>query len=130
ADGLAHPWIDGSIQILERFASEGAPARSVAGWTGRWWSLWGTVDLLPMGRKGWVATPGFFNPLMDAADLPITGRDRARIALTGGTASHGERVRRHRDGRGRVKEIWLAGGKLLPEAHVVRELSQRYERKR
>ena len=130
SDGLAHPWIDGSIQILERFAKEGAPARSVAGWAGRWWSLWGTVDLLPMGRKVLVASPAFFNPLMDASELAITGRDRGRIALASGSASHGERVRRHRDGRGRVKEVWLAGDRLLPEAQVVRELSRRYERKR
>jgi len=130
ADGLAHPWIDGSIQVLERFAREGAPARSVAGWSGRWWSLWGTVDLVPMGRKVLVATPAFFNPLMDASELAISGRDSGRIALASGTASHGERVRRLRDGRGRVKEVWLAGGRLLPEAQVARELGRRYERKR
>jgi len=129
-DGLAHPWIDGSIQILERFAKEGAPARSVAGWAGRWWGLWGTVDLLPMGRKVLVATPAFLNPLMDASELQITGRDSGRIALASGTASHGERIRRVRDARGRVKEVWLAGGKLLPEAQVARELTNRYERKR
>jgi len=130
ADGLAHPWVDGTIQVLQRFAKEGPPARGVAGWTGRWWSLWGTVDLLPMGRKVLAASPGLLNPLMDAAELAIAGRDRGRIALAGGFASHGEPVRRVRDGRGRVKELWLAGGKLLPEVQVARELAQRYEKRR
>lgn len=130
ADGLAHPWVDGTIQILQRFAKEGAPARGVAGWTGRWWSLWGTVDLLPVGRKVLAASPALLNPLMDAAELAIAGRDRGRIALAGGFASHGEPVRRVRDARGRVRELWLAGGKLLPEGQVARELTQRYEKRR
>ena len=130
ADGLAHPWVDGTIQILQRFAKEGPPARGVAGWTGRWWSLWGTVDLLPMGRKVLAASPALLNPLMDAAELAIAGRDRGRIALAGGFASHGEPVRRMRDARGRVRELWLAGGKLLPEGQVARELTQRYEKRR
>ena len=130
ADGLAHPWLDGAIQILQRFAKEGPPARGIAGWTGRWWSLWGTVDLLPMGRKVLAASPALLNPLMDASELAILGRDRGRIALAGGFASHGEPVRRVRDARGRVRELWLAGGKLLPEGQVARELAQRYEKRR
>ncbi|MGE5202055.1 MAG: serine hydrolase domain-containing protein [Acidobacteriota bacterium] len=130
ADGLAHPWLDGAIQILQRFAKEGPPARGVAGWTGRWWSLWGIVDLLPMGRKVLAASPALLNPLMDASELAILGRDRGRIALAGGFASHGEPVRRVRDARGRVRELWLAGGKLLPEGQVARELAQRYEKRR
>src|SRR6266849_1154871 len=33
ADGLAHPWLDGTVQILRRFAACGAPSRKVSGWT-------------------------------------------------------------------------------------------------
>jgi CubicO group peptidase (beta-lactamase class C family) len=49
ADGWAHLWLDGLVHILQSFSRHGAPARKVKDWTGRWWSLWGAVDLVPMG---------------------------------------------------------------------------------
>jgi len=99
ADGLAHPWLDGVIHILRCFAKHGAPPRKLANWAGRWWSLWGAVDLVPVGDKVFVATPVFFNPFMDASELAVAGRDRGRIALAGGFANHGEQARLVRAGR-------------------------------
>lgn len=129
SDGQAHPWLEGVVHILRCFAANGAPSRRLRPWTGRWWSLWGTVDLVPAGNKVFVATPAFWNPFLDAPELEITGGDRGRIALAGGFASHGEPVRLVRDKRGRVTEVWLAGGKLLREAAVARELERRYEQR-
>lgn len=125
-DGWAHPWLDGVIHILRRFSRDGAPSRRVRDWTGRWWSQWAAIDLLPVGNKVVVAAPGLMNPVLDASELAITGRDHGRIALAGGFASHGEPVRRVRDGRGRVAEFWLAGGKMVPEARLVREMEVKY----
>jgi len=130
ADGLAHPWLDGMVQILRGFEKHGAPPRKLAAWTGRWWSLWGAVDLLPVGDRVFVATPAFLNPLMDASELAVTGRGRGRIALAGGFASHAEPARLVRGGRGRVTELWLGGVRLLPEAKVAREMAARYEKPR
>ncbi len=130
ADGLAHPWLDGVVHILRGFAKYGAPTRRLAHWSGRWWSLWGAVDLVPVGDRVLVATPGFLNPLLDAGELAITGRDRGRIALAGGFASHGEQARLVRGGRGGVAELWLGGARLLPEAKVAREMAMRYEGRR
>src|SRR6185437_2454927 len=62
ADGLAHPWLDGAIHILRCFARNGAPSRRTSGWTGRWWTVWGAVDLLPAGDKVFVAAPALLNP--------------------------------------------------------------------
>jgi hypothetical protein len=70
------------------------------------------------------------NPFMDAAELAVTGRDRGRIALANGFASHGEPARLVRGGRRRATELWLGGNKLLPEANVAREMAARYEKKR
>lgn len=126
ADGLAHPWLEGVVHILRCFARNGAPARRVSGWTGRWWTVWGAVDLLPAGDKVFVTAPALLNPLMDASELAVTGRDKGRIALAGGFASHGEPVRRVRNKAGRVVELWLAGGKLVPEAKLAREMEARY----
>ena len=85
-------------------------------WTGRWWSVWGAVDLVPMGNKVLVVAPGFLNPIADAGQLEITGRDQGRIAVADGYSSYGEPVRRVRDRSGKVTEVWLAASKMLPEA--------------
>ena len=130
ADGLAHPWLDGVMHILRCFAKNGAPPRKLADWSGRWWSSWGAVDLVPVGSKVFVATPAFLNPFLDASELVVAGRDRGRIALAGGFASHGEQSRLVRNGRRRVTELWLGGTKLLPEEKVAREMAARYEGRR
>jgi len=123
-DGMAHPWLDGVLHILKAFAERGRPSRRAAGWAGRWWSAGGAVDLVPLGDKVLLATPGFFTPLAHASELEITGRDTARIALAGGFASHGERVRRERNKAGKVSELWLASGKWLPETRAARDLAR------
>jgi CubicO group peptidase (beta-lactamase class C family) len=129
ADGLAHPWLEGAIQILQRFAKEGAPARKVSGWTGRWWSVWGTFDLVPVGRKVLVATPSLFNPFMDASELTVIGRDRGRIELAGGFANHGEPARLVRSKSGKIVEVWAGGTRLVPEARLAREMTTRYAKR-
>lgn len=126
-DGWAHPWVDGAINIMQAFSRNGAPSRKVGDWTGRWWNLWGAVDLVPMGNKVLVATPAFWNPLMDASEIEVTGRDHGRIKLAGGYASHGEPARRLRDKRGRVIEVRLAGGSLGLEADLAAEMRERYD---
>jgi CubicO group peptidase (beta-lactamase class C family) len=45
-DGWAYLWLDGAMHILRGFAARGAPSRRVRDWTGRWWSMWGAVDLI------------------------------------------------------------------------------------
>jgi CubicO group peptidase (beta-lactamase class C family) len=125
-DGLAHPWLDGVAHILQAFATHGAPTRAVRDWRGRWWSLWGVADLVPLGDKVLVAAPDLMNPLMDASEITVTAKDRGRISLANGYASHGEDVRRVRDRDGKVSELWLAGSKLLPEAAAVAEIEARY----
>jgi len=127
-DGLAHPWLDGIMHILQAFARHGAPASALRDWRGRWWSLWGAVDLVPIGQKVLVASPGLTNPFMDASELSVADRDRGRIALANGYGSHGESVRRLRDRAGKVKELWLGGTRLAPEAEIVEELEARYSR--
>src|SRR6516164_5537692 len=49
-DGAADRWMEGMIHILTTFAKKGVPAKDVRDWTGRWWTLWGAVDLVPMGE--------------------------------------------------------------------------------
>jgi CubicO group peptidase (beta-lactamase class C family) len=128
-DGWAHPWVDGAIHILRAYAQNGAPTRKVKDWSGRWWTLWGAVDLLPMGDKVVAAGPGFTNPFIDAGEIEITGRNRGRIALANGYADYGEPVRCVRAKSGKIVAIWLAATKLLPAAKVAREMEARYTKR-
>ena len=132
SDGLSHVWLDGALHILRGFEQHGAPTRATAGWSGRWWSLWGAMDLVPAADRVFVVNPAQPNPFLDASELEV-GRTRlaaglARISHAPGLASHGETARLLRDARGRPKELWLAGSKLLPEGKVARELETRYPR--
>jgi CubicO group peptidase (beta-lactamase class C family) len=127
ADGLSHQFLDGCIHILRRFQQNGAPVRRIADWSGRWWSLWGCFDLVPMGEKVLVATPALLDPFMDASEIAVSGRDQGRVAEAGGFASFGEEVRRIRK-RGKVAEIYATGSMLRSEAEAAKEASSRYER--
>jgi CubicO group peptidase (beta-lactamase class C family) len=125
-DGLAGPWNDGILHLLKGFAERGAPEPGLADWTGRWWTLWGAFDLLPMGNRVFVTSPGTWNPLLDAAEVEVTGPDEGRVVQATGYASHGEAVRLRRGGDGRVTEVWLGGGLGLPEAVAQAEIATRY----
>lgn len=131
ADGPAQAWLDGLLHILQGFARHGAPSRRTAGWSGRWWGLWGAVDLLPMADRVLVANPALANPLLDASEIEPGrrergGSERGVIALASGLASHAEPAWLERDARGRAKAFWLGGTKLLPEKTLARELAARF----
>jgi hypothetical protein len=114
------------MHILRAFAARGAPKRRVRDWTGRWWGMWGAIDLLPIGDLVLVANPHSFNPFMDATEIAVTGRDTGRIKSAAGYASHGELVRRTRNKAGTVTDIWLAGGNLKRENALASETERRY----
>lgn len=125
-DGWAGFWLDGAMHIMRAFAARGAPKRRVRDWTGRWWSTWGAVDLVPMGSVVIVGNPHAFNPFLDSTEIEVTGRDTGRISLAAGYASHGEAIRRTRNKAGKVTEVWFAGGKVRPEKAVAAEMERRY----
>jgi CubicO group peptidase (beta-lactamase class C family) len=125
-DGAADRWVDGAINILASFAKHGAPTSEVRDWTGRWWTLWGAVDLVPMGNKVMIAAPSSPNPFTDASEISVSSSDRGRISLAAGPARHGEEVWRVRGRDGETDEVWLGGMRFLTEAAVAAELDQRY----
>lgn len=133
ADGLCQQWLDGVVQILRRFEAGGTPSRRAAAWTGRWWTSWMAVDLLPMGDRVTVALPAQFDPFVDAALLAPSGR-RAGVATAlverdTGFGRHGEPARLEHDSAGRPKALWLGGTEFLPQARVSRELRRRAVRR-
>ena len=125
-DGWAGMWVDGVIHILRAFATHGPPARRLRDWSGRWWSTWGALDLVPMSRFVLGANPHMGNPFSDAVEMEVTRQDRGRIARAGGYQSHGEPVRLVRGTSGGVTELWWAASRLRPEARVAAEMERRY----
>ena len=125
-DGGAGFWLEGVVHILRAFADRGAPERRVSGWTGRWWSPWGAVDLVPMGDRVLVGNPHQGNPFLDVGEIAVTGRDKGHLALANGYSSHREPVRRERDASGQVAAVWLGGSRMRPEAQVAADLTERY----
>ncbi len=125
-DGGAPFWIDGVLHILRAFRTRGAPQRRVRDWTGRWWTVWGATDLVPMGNVVVAANPHLGNPFIDATEIEITGRDTGRIVLATGYGSHGEPVRRTRSKAGGVTDIWIAGINVKREKAAAVEIERRY----
>jgi hypothetical protein len=124
-DGAANQWMDGALRILGTFAKHGAPSDAVRDWGGRWWSIWSTTDLVPMGAKVLVANPALFTPFADASEVRVTAPDEGRIVLANGFGSHGETITRTRGSDGQVRELRLAGTTLVPEERVAAELGAR-----
>jgi CubicO group peptidase (beta-lactamase class C family) len=127
-DGATDRWLDGVINILARFAKDGPPAPEVRDWTGRWWNLWGAVDLVPLGEKVIVAVPSLPNPFTDASEISISDKDCGRFSLATGFARHGEEVRRVRGPNGTADQVWLGGMRFLREPEFAAELKERYDR--
>lgn len=127
-DGYANVWSDNAVGILRSFATRGNAAAQTRPWTGRWWSHWGALDLVPMGERVLGAAPVLLNPFLDATEIEVLGRDQGRIALAHGYGSHGEAARLVRGKGGRATQLWLGGNRFVPEARAVAELKRRFGR--
>ena len=127
-DGSAPFWMDGCFHILRNFRMHGAPGRRTRDWTGRWWTIWNAIDLVPMGNKVLVGNPHLVTPFTDTTEIEIVGRDKGRITAAPGYASFGESVRRSRSKAGKVSDLWLAGSNFKPEKALAAEMERRYGR--
>ncbi len=125
-DGMADFWVEGVLQILRRFGKDGAPPRRLAPWSGRWWSHWGPLDAVPIGDKVIMANPALLNPFMDAIEIAVDGRQRGRIVEANAFANYGEAASLIRGKSRRAHGLQLGGVRLLPEAVLAREVSQRF----
>ena len=125
-DGPAWAWSDAAIHILQTFAQRGAPSARTRDWAGRWWSLWRTIDLVPMRDHVLVDDPGLAVPFSDASEIAVTEADTGTIRFAPGIANFGEDARLVRGKNGRVREVWLAGTKYVPERRLASELNRRY----
>ena len=122
-DGLANPWVDGVLGIFHRFATHGPADAAVSDWSGRWWTIWGAVDLVPMGRTVLIAAPGQMQPFADAGELAVESATAARISRSNGVGSHGEPAARTPGPDGTAPVLTLGGTELLTEQALLHELA-------
>jgi CubicO group peptidase (beta-lactamase class C family) len=125
-DGWAPFWVEGCLNILRIFQARGAPSRRLRDWSGRWWTMWTAIDLVPIGNRVLVANPHMSNPFLDSTEIDVTRRDTGHIASAAGYASHGEGVRRLRDKKRKVTDIWLGGTNFKPERVLAATLERKY----
>lgn len=126
-DGMARPWSEGIATILERFEEGGAPSARTRDWCGRWWNLWGTVDLVPMKDRVLVAESDATQPLAHAPEITVKGRDRGVITKAGGLENVGEPASLARDAKGRVGFVHLGGSRFQSESRLAADLRRRYD---
>ncbi|HEY2257825.1 MAG TPA: serine hydrolase domain-containing protein [Variovorax sp.] len=128
-DGAAYTWVDGIHSILSAFRQHGAPSKAVAGWKGRWWSLWGAGDLVPMGDRVFHVAPVMQLPFDGSnSEFRITGRDAGVIARTSGYNSLGQTIHRVRDRKDKVSELWIGGVQQLTREAMIAEAEGRYRK--
>ncbi len=126
-DGDPQGMVENILRILQVFATNGPADPALADWAGRYWSLWGASDFVPMGNKVLVALPNQGNPFADGSVLTPTGSDSAMISEANGYGSYGQTVRLVRDVSGTVREILFAGSHLKSQQDAAAEAIARYE---
>jgi CubicO group peptidase (beta-lactamase class C family) len=124
ADAPVDAWINGAIHVLQTFQSRGAPLPALRDWAGRWWGLWGAIDLVPVGDAVIVANAQSATPFLDASELRLTGPDTARIGPSSGFLYYAETARRIVGADGRATELWLGGDRFLSETDRAAEIKQ------
>lgn len=126
-DGLANGWLESVIHILKTIHDFGAPSPATADWRGRWWTLWGALDLMPGADKVLVAMPGQPSPFFDASELEPTGPDTAIVAKAQAFGHLGEPCRLIRDAAGAIERVQIGGGHLATRSALEAEVQGRYQ---
>ena len=126
-DGEPQGMVESILRILQTFAAHGPADPALADWAGRYWSLWGASDFVPMGNKVLIGLPNQAHPFADGSVLTPTAPDCAVISEANGYGSYGQSVRLVRDATGTVREILFAGSHLKRHADAVAEAVARYE---
>ncbi len=125
-DGPAWAWSDALIRILQTCRARGAPTAKTRDWCGRWWSLWRTLDFVPMRDHVLVADPGMATPFVDASEITVTKRDHGSVSRATSLGNFAEEARLIRGKNGRVREIVFGGTTYLPERRAGQEIVRRY----
>lgn len=109
-DGPAGELTRSAARLLHLFLSaDDAPPGGSPDWAGRYRSMWGIADLLPVGDRWTVFDPELADPVDRRTQLEVVGADLLRTTSTTGYAARGEEVPVLRDDTGTVTAIRMGG---------------------
>ncbi len=102
------------IDFYQNNAGDKKPSKKLEKFTGRFYSLWGTRDIVKIGSKVFMAIPGMLNPF--DSSIPLTYKDSKNLTI--GKVSNfnpvGETVSYEFDATKKVKVIRIGGMSFFP----------------
>jgi CubicO group peptidase (beta-lactamase class C family) len=121
-DGPAHELSSGVLGILD--AALHAPARrtltapggvpgDTSAFEGRFAGAWGVVDVVRLGDRLVLTSPGGPDPVAGTSELEVVDARTLRVRDGDGFGSVGELVRYHRDDAGTTLRVRFGGGVTL-----------------
>lgn len=123
-DGPAQSLAAGVVKLINRATAasgsqDSGPAKAAAGsdldrFTGRFFSLWGALDVVRFGHQLFATHPEMLDPTIDVSELEVVDAHTLRISKASGYASPGERVAFEFDELGRPAVVQFAAGRFLP----------------
>jgi CubicO group peptidase (beta-lactamase class C family) len=114
-DGPASDWLSAIVHILKHFANAGPTADSLRCWQGRWWNLWATVDLIPLGDIVVYASSDSLTPFAEPEEIEVVTPTTGRFKRSEAPALFGEMVERTLDEHGNCLAIRVGGDEFLTE---------------
>jgi len=97
-DGYAAQWAEGIIDLFNVFSERGPALPHLQEWSGRWWSIWSAIDLVPVGDRLLVGDPAALQPLDAATEITVSDATSGVVTEAFPMASFGETVQRHPGG--------------------------------
>ena len=98
-DGPAASWADGVIKIIAAAGEEpgegeacGLTEDATSRFCGRYASLWGVLDLVRLGDRLMLISPGADDPTEGPTVLVPDGEDRLSVVRAGGNGGYGEQL--------------------------------------
>ncbi|GGL96435.1 serine hydrolase domain-containing protein [Nakamurella endophytica] len=111
-DGPAQALATAVVQLMDLAGREPRPAPDgrLDGFTGRYASLWGVVDIAVLGGRLYLLPPSAADPTDHAAPLDVVDDRRLRIAGGSGFGSYGEELVFDVDAAGSVRSVRAESG--------------------
>lgn len=114
-DGPASSWLETLVHILHHYHQAGPTHPDLADWAGRWWNLWGPVDLVPIGDAVVCVGSDSSNPFTDPEEIEIFSATQGRFRRSEAYRLCGEPVERITAPDGRNITLRIAGDEYVTE---------------
>lgn len=125
-DGAAADWSSSIVHILKHFAAAGATADPLRSWQGRWWNIWATVDLIPLGNTIIYTSSDSPTPFAEPEEIEPLTLTTGRFKRSEAHALFGETVERTLNEHGDCIAIHVGGDEFLTEAAHIERLTTTY----